>query len=79
MNNRKNGFLILDEASTFGFRFQNLDHQRKKLLLILLKQTQNFCFSLHYNADNSYLFVNGKEVIKFKTDKKMLTFQLDFV
>ena len=26
--------------------------------------------SLHYNADNSYLFVNGKEIIRFKTDNK---------
>ena len=25
-----------------------------------------FCLILHYNADNSYLFVNGKEVTKFK-------------
>ena len=25
-----------------------------------------FCLSLHYNDDNSYLFVNGKEVTKFK-------------
>ena len=25
-----------------------------------------FCLSLHYNDDDSYLFVNGKEVIKFK-------------
>ena len=25
-----------------------------------------FCLSLHYNADNSYLVVNGKEVTKFK-------------
>ena len=27
---------------------------------------KTFCLSLHYNGDNSYLFVNGKEVIKFK-------------
>ena len=26
--------------------------------------------SLHYNADNSYLFVNGKEIFKFKADNK---------
>ena len=26
----------------------------------------NFCLSLHYNGANSYLFVNGKEIIKFK-------------
>ena len=25
-----------------------------------------FCFSLHYNGGNSYLFVNGTESIKFK-------------
>ena len=25
-----------------------------------------FCLSLHYNGANSYLFVNGIEIIKFK-------------
>ena len=25
-----------------------------------------FCLSLHYNGDDSYLFVNGKNVLKFK-------------
>ena len=25
-----------------------------------------FCLSLHYNGANSYLFVNSKEIIKFK-------------
>ena len=28
-----------------------------------------FCLSLHYHDDNSYLFVNGKEVTKFKANK----------
>ena len=28
-----------------------------------------FCLSLHYNGDNSYLFVNGKELTKFKAKK----------
>ena len=27
------------------------------------------CLRLHYNGDNSYLFVNGKEVTKFKAKK----------
>ena len=27
---------------------------------------KKFCWSLHYNGANSYLFVNGKEIIKFK-------------
>ena len=28
---------------------------------------KKFILSLHYNADNSYLFVNGREELKFKT------------
>ena len=27
---------------------------------------KKFCLSLHYNGANSYLFVNGVEIIKFK-------------
>ena len=27
---------------------------------------KNFCLSLHYNTENSYLFVNGTEIYKFK-------------
>ena len=27
---------------------------------------KKLCLSLHYNDDNSYLFVNGKEIINFK-------------
>ena len=31
-----------------------------------------FCLSLHYNGDNSYLFVNGKEGTKFKAKNSEL-------
>ena len=27
---------------------------------------RKFCLSLHYSGANSYLFVNGKEIVKFK-------------
>ena len=30
------------------------------------KKDTKFCLSLHYNGANSYLFVNGTEIIKFK-------------
>ena len=43
-----------------------LVHQNKSLVLILVKQKQIF-FCLHYNYDNSYLFVNGKRIYKFKS------------
>ena len=51
-----------------------LVHQRKTLVLILANQTQKFCLTLHYNADNSYLFVNEKEIFKFKANNKKPTF-----
>ena len=31
------------------------------------KTNTKFCLGLHYNGSNSYLFVNGKEIYKFKT------------
>ena len=32
-----------------------------------------YCLSLHYNGANSYLFVNGTEIIKFKAkDSKIV-------
>ena len=33
------------------------------------EENKIFCLSLHYNGDNSCLFVNGKEVTKFKAKK----------
>ena len=35
-------------------------------LINFRKWHTKFCFSLHYNGANSYLFVNGKEIHKFK-------------
>ena len=58
------------------------DHQKKKFSINFTKADTKFCLSLHYNADNSYLFVNEEENFKFKTDNKnvkMLTFRLNFV
>ena len=53
-----------------------LVHQRKSLVLILVKLTK-CCLSLHYNVDNSYLFINRKEFFKSRADNR--TFQLNFV
>ena len=57
-NNNKNNFLVLGEGATLEL-VEDLVQQKKKLVLILVKQTQ-LCLSLNYNVDNSYLFVNGK-------------------
>ena len=38
----------------------------KKCSLNFTVIKRKFCLSLHYNGANSYLFVNGTEIIKFK-------------
>ena len=40
--------------------------QKKFIQSVLLIITTKICLSLHYNDDDSYLFVNGKEVTNFK-------------
>ena len=37
------------------------------------KENTNFCLSLHYNKTNSYLFVNGTGIIKFKAKDSEIT------
>ena len=50
-----------------------LVHQKKSLVLISKANTK-FFLSLHYNSNNSYLFVNGKEVYQFKASNKNVSF-----
>ena len=35
--------------------------------IIFTVTNKKCCLSLHYNGTNSYLFVNGTEIYKFKT------------
>ena len=40
---------------------------------------KKFCLSLYYNEANSYLFVNGTEIYKFKAkDSKVVASLLSF-
>ena len=43
---------------------------------------KKFCFnllnSLHYNAENNYLFLNRKDIIKFKANNKNVNFPTRF-
>ena len=50
----------------------------KRFSINFSKAKTNFCLSLHYNADNSYLFVNGKEIFKFKADNKNVNFPTQY-
>ena len=64
IDNKKKDILILGKGPT-----QGLEHSliAEKMYLISFTVTKNkCCFSLHYNGANSYLFVNGTEIYKFK-------------
>ena len=41
----------------------------KKYLINFTENNKTFCLSLHYNKENSYSFVNGTEIIKFKSEE----------
>ena len=48
------------------------------IVTIVICLSTESCSSLHYNGDNSYLFVNGKEIFKFKADIENVNFQTQF-
>ena len=76
-DNCKNNILILGEGATFGIS-ERFGSREKKFNINLSKANTKFCLSLHYNVDNSYLFVNGKEIFKFKADNKNVNFPTQF-
>ena len=48
---------------------QGLEHMltaEKMYSINFTQKNKKFCLSLHYNGANSYLFVNGAEIYKFK-------------
>ena len=64
IDNKKKDILILGKGPT-----QGIEHTltAEKMYLINFTVTKKkFCLSLHYNGANSYLFVNGTEIYKFK-------------
>ena len=69
-DNRKNNFLMLGEGQ-FMVLMVALDHQEKTFSINFTKANTKFCLRLHYNDDNSYLFVNGKEIFNLKLTIKI--------
>ena len=76
-DNWKNNFLVLGEGPTYGIN-GSFDSPDKKFSINFSKTNTIFCLSLHYNDDNSYLFVNRKEIFKFKPDNKYVNFPIQF-
>ena len=62
---KKNDILVL--GKDFVQRINGAIIYAEKLNSInFTEYNKKFCLSLHYNGANSYLFVNGTEIYKFK-------------
>ena len=63
IDNKKKDILVLGKGPTQGFEHTLT---AEKMYSVSVTATKNkFCLSLHYNGADSYLFVNGKEIVKF--------------
>ena len=77
-NNRANNILVLGKDFIHGINSTIIIIYAEKMY------TPNFtvygkkvCFSLHYNSDDSYLFVNGRQIVKFKAkDPEIVPYSL---
>ena len=64
VDNKKKNILILGKGPTQGLKHTLT---AEKMYSINFTDTRKkFCLSLHYNGTNSFSFVNGTEIIKFK-------------
>ena len=73
LDNKGKVILILGKGPTQGLGEDSLSG-RKMYSINFTKVNTKFCLILHYNGDNSYLFVNGTEIIKFKAkDSKIVS------
>ena len=71
IDNRKKDILILSKGPTEG-----LEHAlsaEKMYPINFTKENTKFCLSFHYFGANSYLFVNGTKIIKFKGKDSEIT------
>ena len=68
---------ILGEDRTYGINGRFVTTE-KNVSINLGKGNTKFLLSLHYYGDNSYLFVNRREIFKFKADNKNINFPTQF-
>ena len=65
-NNRANNIYVLGKDFTQGINKTTI-YAEKMYKTDFTEQDKKFVLSLHYNGDDSYLFVNGVQQLKFKT------------
>ena len=64
IDNKKKDILVLGRGPTRGLESTLTAEKMYSTNFTVTKK--KLCLILHYNGANSYLFVNGKEIVKFK-------------
>ena len=62
--NKKKDMVVLERGPSQGLESTLTAEKMYSINFTVTKK--KFCLNLHYNGGNSYLFVNGTEIIKFK-------------
>ena len=76
VNIKINNILVLGKEFVQGINGTTI-YAEKTYSINFTKTKIKFCLSLHYNGGNSYLFVNGTEICKFKAkDSEVVPYPL---
>ena len=74
-NNKANNIFIMGDGFVQGINGTTL-YAKKLYSQNFTAVNKKFVLSLHYNGDNSYLFVNGKQELKFKVKDDQIVKQI---
>ena len=66
IDNKKKDVLVLGKGPIQGLEHTLTAEKMHSINFTVTKK--KFCLSLHYNGANSYFFVNGTEIYKFKAN-----------
>ena len=69
--NRANHMYLMGNGLTQGINDTTI-YVEKNYYRNFTDPSKKFLLSLHYNGDDSYLFVNGRQELKFKTKTDQL-------
>ena len=76
-NNKTRSILVLGKDFIQGIDGTTIYAEKMYSTTNFTVDNKNFCLSLHYNGDDSYLFVNSKEIVKFKAkDSEIVPYPL---
>ena len=77
-NNKANNIFVMGDAFVQGINDTTL-YAEKMYNQNFTQPSTKFVLSLHYNGDDSYLFVNGRQELKFKAkDDQVINQKLYF-